>query len=64
VPFWSFEAGGHDIGIQIIFGHVVRRHFVMLAAFFVEPQPPAPALLIGDRQKLGGLPLSIGWADG
>ena len=39
-------AGGGDVGVEIVFQQVVRRHFVLLAAFLVQPHPPAFALRI------------------
>jgi len=40
------DPGRGDIGVDITFEQVVRRHFVLLAAFFVQPHPPAFALRI------------------
>jgi hypothetical protein len=28
------------VGVEIFFGLVANRHFVMLSAFLVKPQPP------------------------
>ena len=38
------DAGGLDVGIEVGFGLVVRRHLVALAAFLMQPDPPALAL--------------------
>lgn len=38
------QCGGVEIGVQVRFEGVMRRHLVALAAFFVEPHPPALAL--------------------
>ena len=40
------DAGGLDIGVEIGFEIVVRRHLMALAAFFVQPDPPALALRV------------------
>jgi hypothetical protein len=42
--FFGREAGRRDIGVEIILKEMVRRHLVLLAAFFVQPYPPALAL--------------------
>src|SRR5713101_9727990 len=46
---WSLliaaDAGGGDPGVQIFVEAVMAGHLVPLAAFFVESQPRAPALL-------------------
>jgi hypothetical protein len=36
--------GGIEIGIQIRFERVMRRHLVALAAFYMQPDPPALAM--------------------
>ena len=38
------DAGRLDIGVEIGFELVVRRHLMALAAFLVQPHPPALAL--------------------
>ena len=38
------QPAGLQIGVQVGFRQVVRRHVVPLPALFVEPQPPASAL--------------------
>jgi len=37
----AVEACRFDIGVQVIFQPVVTGHFVAVAVFFVEAQPPA-----------------------
>jgi hypothetical protein len=45
--FLVSQAGGVKISVEILFSLVVSRHFVMLAAFFVQSHPPAfPVLVI------------------
>ena len=38
------DAGGVDVGVQRLGERVMARHGVMLAAFLVQPEPPAGAL--------------------
>lgn len=47
------DAGGIDIGVQVDLQNVVRRHFMALAAFFVQADPPALALgvIVFDTQS-------------
>ena len=40
------DPGRGEIGVEIRLGLVVDRHGVVLPAFFLEPQPPALALLV------------------
>jgi hypothetical protein len=40
------DAGGGDVGVDIGFQQVVGRHLVLLAAFLVQPHPPAFALRV------------------
>ena len=35
-----------EVRVEKMFEQVVRRHFVLLAAFFVQPHPPAFALRV------------------
>ena len=37
--------GGQQVGVEIFFGNVMRRNLVVLAAFFMQPQPAAFAVL-------------------
>ena len=46
VPFWSAMPAAAMIGVEIFLGLVVDRHLVVLAAFFMQPHPPALALLV------------------
>jgi hypothetical protein len=34
------------VGVEIVLEQMVRRHLVLLAAFFVQPRPPALALRV------------------
>src|SRR3954469_23480275 len=40
------DAGSHEIFVDKGFGLVMRRHFMVLAAFLVQPHPPAFAVRI------------------
>src|SRR3954447_26361383 len=40
------DAGSVDVGVEIGFEIMVRWHFVALAAFLMQPDPPALALRI------------------
>ena len=36
------DAGGVDVGVEIVLEQMMRRHLVLLAAFLVQAEPPAP----------------------
>jgi hypothetical protein len=40
------EACGHNVFIQDLLEQVMYGHFVLLAAFFMESQPPTGAIMI------------------
>jgi hypothetical protein len=42
----ALEACGHNVLIQYLLEQVMHRHLVLLAAFFMESQPPARAVVI------------------
>ena len=44
--FLGRDSGRGEIGVEIGLRLVVDRHGVVFAAFFLEPQPPALALLV------------------
>jgi hypothetical protein len=43
------DTGGVEIFVEELLKLVMRRHFVALAAFLVEPQPPALAVRKSSR---------------
>src|ERR1700704_4081849 len=42
----ALKACGHDVLAQDLLEQVMHRHFVLFAAFFMESQPPARAVVI------------------
>src|SRR5271157_354167 len=40
------DAGRREVGVHVRLGIVVRGHFVALAAFLVQPEPPAFSILV------------------
>ena len=42
----ALEACGHNVPVQYLLEQVMHGHLVLLAAFFVESQPPARTIVI------------------
>ena len=42
----ALKACGHNVLVQYLLEQVMHGHFVLLAAFFMESQPPARAVMI------------------
>ena len=42
----ALEACGDNVLVQDLLKQVMHGHFVLLTAFFMEPQPPARAVMI------------------
>jgi hypothetical protein len=42
----ALEARGDDVLVQYLLKQVMHGHFVLLATFFMQSQPPAHAIMI------------------